>query len=112
MKIKFNFNLILLALVTGVTAGVTGCCAVDDRKEFEEAKNYWVGRELSNPMYNYHVKQSRVQTPKKNGNVEYIFAKDKCEYSMLIDEKTQVVKSWSYISDPIYCAESSGCEIR
>lgn len=108
MKIKFNSNLILLALVTGVT----GCCAIDDRKEFEGAKNYWLGRELSNPMYNYHVQQSRIQTPKKNGDVEYAFAKDKCEYSMVINEKTQVVKSWAYISDPKYCAESSACEIR
>ena len=106
MKIKFNF--IVLVLVTGVT----GCCAIDNRDEFEGAKNYWVGRELSNPMFNYLTKQSIARTPKENGNVEYAFTKDKCEYSMLINETTQVVKSWAYISDQKYCAESSGCKIR
>ncbi len=108
MKIKFNFNFILLVLVTGVT----GCCAIDKPDEFEEAKNYWVGRELSNPMFNYLSKQSTARTPKKKGNVEYAFVKDKCQYSMLINEKTQVVKSWAYISEPKHCAESSDCDIR
>ncbi len=69
---KINFNFILLVLVTGVT----GCCAIDNRDEFEGAKNYWVGRELSNPMFNYLNKQSTARTPKKNDNVEYAFAKD------------------------------------
>lgn len=108
LAMKINFNFILLVLATGVT----GCCTVDNRDEFEGAKNYWVGRELSNPMFNYLTKQSTARTPKKKGNVEYAYAKDKCKYSLLINEKTQVVKSWAYISEPKYCNESSSCEVR
>lgn len=105
MKTTFIFIFITLII------GISGCCSIDNRDEFEGAKDYLVGRQLSNPMFNYYVKQSTTRTPKKGGNVEYVFSKQKCKYSLLINEQTQVVKSWAYISDPKYCIES-GCKIR
>lgn len=104
---KSTFIFLLIALIISVS----GCCSINNRDEFEGGKDYLVGRELSNPMFNYYVKQSTARTPKKDGNVEYVFSKDKCEYSMLINEETQVVKSWAYISDPKNCIESD-CKIR
>ena len=104
MKITFLF--IFVALIIGVS----GCCSINNRDEFEGAKDYLVGRELSNPMFNYYVKKSTVRAQKKDGNVEYFFSKDKCKYSMLINEQTQIVKSWAYISEPKYCIESD-CKV-
>lgn len=92
--------------------GVSGCCSIHKRDEFESAKDYLVGRELSNPMFNYYIKQSTARKPKKNGNVEYSYSKNKCKYNMTINEQTQVIKSWAYVSDPKYCTESSDCDVR
>ena len=105
MKITFIF--LFIALIVGLSA----CCSINNRDEFEGAKDYLVGRELSNPMFNYYVKTSTARTPKKDANVEYVFTKEKCKYSMLINEQTQVVKSWAYVSDPKYCIESD-CKVR
>ena len=89
----------LLLITCVVVSG--GCFLIDHRKVFEEVLNGAIGQP---------VDQSRFYRPHwvqklESGHIEHGF-KDSyrgCSYAVEVDEKTRIILSWRYLSEPRLC---------
>jgi hypothetical protein len=79
---------------------MTGCLFMDHRKSFEEQKHLAVGKRIDQTFYRW-PHWTRQMEP---GQIGYGFTDPRgCSYIFAVDEATQKILSWRYLSDPKLC---------
>ena len=97
-----------MKIVIGVfRSALSGCCAVSTQRKFEGERDYWVGQRLADPFFAMFIQRAEGNRELGDGNVEYFYAEGKCKYAIVINNRTRIVESWSYLSEPEYCAMSN-----
>jgi len=98
---------------------IGGCSAInllfDDHKVFENARNSEVGKQVtkvlkSSHYYDYWEGNSHyhnfkeLEKIKVTGSIsEYRFIMGKCEWALVVDVSTNVVREWRYLANEQEC---------
>lgn len=90
-----------LALVATMFGSVLGCRSMSGQELFE----YYMNGEIGRPVSQSPIVSGREARPLGGNKIEYV-VQDKrtgCVLVFLVDEKTGLIQSWHYKSDPSVC---------
>ena len=80
---------------------------VSTKSNFENSMNYWLDHELPDPWLVTFREKALSKTDLGGGEEQYFYADGACEYTVVINSKSQRVLSWDYSSAPEKCAMSN-----
>lgn len=91
----------VLFLLVAMLGWIPGCQSMSGQEFFEHYMNNEIGRLVSQSP----IVSGREMRPLGGNKIEYIVQDKKtgCVLGFMADEKTNVIQSWYYISDPSVC---------
>jgi len=90
-----------LTFIAGMFGWVSGCQSMSGQEFFEHYMNGEIGR----PVSQSPIVSGREAKPLGGNKVEYVVQDKKtgCVLGFIVDEKTSLIQSWYYKSDPSVC---------
>jgi len=95
----------IIIAILGIS--LSGCCTISTQDKFEDTRNYWQGQKLADSWFKTFVELAVSKRKLNDGDIEYFYIKNKCKYTVVMNNDTKIVKSWAYKSKPEYCAISN-----
>jgi hypothetical protein len=96
-KQRFRAHLLLAILLVALS---TGCMSVEEgRQQFEDEMNQLMGRSVTlvrgEPL-------ARQRLTERTTEIVYGYTGG-CKWAVVIDDATEILQSWKYVSDPSRC---------